>query len=98
MGRPIWRIIPADKDAGYVHTFATGPHRVLSLQKWLPAGPIVDPVTDKVIGNREKHMVQLWCDPPGLMTLSVGSIRIKDPGRVAAGRKAAEARAQQEEA
>jgi hypothetical protein len=32
--------------------------------------------------TRKKHLVKLWTDPGGTRVLSVGSIRLKDPGRV----------------
>lgn len=62
-----------------------GPFRVLSFQRFLPADP----------PQRKKHMVQLWTDPGGMRTLNVGCIRLKDPGKVAAGKAAAATRAEE---
>lgn len=67
-----------------------GPYRVLSFQQFLPADP---PGPDQ---KRKKHLVQLWTDPGGMRTLNVGCLRLKDPGKVAAGRAAAETRAANE--
>lgn len=66
--------------------------RVLKMKSFLGAGPVGEGDARSAGGVRKKHLVQLWTDPGGLRTLSVGSIRLKDPGRVAAGIAAAEAR------
>jgi hypothetical protein len=80
VGRRIWVAVPESEhgsaEAGGVfklpaHTYDC---RVLSFKTFLPAD-----------GLRKKHLVQLWTDPGGMRTLSVGSIRLKDPRRVAAG-------------
>lgn len=47
--------------------------RVLKFRKFLAA----DPPGPKQ--RRKKHLVQLYTDPGGMRTLSVGSIRLKDP-------------------
>lgn len=86
MGRRIWVVSPETMHGAGSETFKVPAHtydcRVLSFKQFLPA--------DKEAG-RVKHLVQLWTDPGGVRTLSVGSIRLKDPGKVAAGKKAAAA-------
>jgi hypothetical protein len=62
--------------------------RVLSFKKFMAADP----------PKRKKHLVQLWTDPGGMRTLSVGSLRLKDPNKVAAGNAAAVTRATREAA
>lgn len=97
VGRPIWVVIPPAPEKGFKSGHITGPHRVLHFKKFFPAGPVIDDQGKPTGSKREKHLVQIYADPPGNMTLSVGSIRLKDPGRVAAGKRAAEARAEQDE-
>lgn len=71
--------------------------RVMSFKRFLPAGPVATGEPNSPDGHRPKHLVQLWTDPGGYRVLTVGSIRLKDPGRVAAGlaRAAAEEAASQ---
>jgi hypothetical protein len=65
-----------ETDEGKYHIPAHGYDiRVLSFKAFLPADPSA---------GRTKHLVQLWTDPGGMRTLSVGSIKLKDPKRVAA--------------
>jgi hypothetical protein len=59
--------------------------RVLSFSKFLPAGPVNEGDPASRNGVRKKHLIKLWTDPGGTRVLTVGSIRLKDPGRVAAG-------------
>lgn len=66
--------------------------RVLSLQKFLPAGPVGEGEPHARGSERKKHMVKLWTDPGGTRVLTVGAIRLKDPGRVKAGLAAAATR------
>jgi hypothetical protein len=78
VGRRIWienyEQKNLDRETGreYVLPAHTYDCRVLSIKQLLPA--------DRSKG-REKHLIQLWTDPGGMRTLSVGSIRLKDPGR-----------------
>ena len=85
VGRQLWAVHPAlerpNLDSGGMwHDPASisGPFRSLSLKQFLPAE-----------GDRKKHIVQLWCDPGGMRTLTVGSIRFKDPGRSAGAKRRA---------
>jgi hypothetical protein len=82
VGRRIWVIVPGI-DEGITDFFYDC--RVLSFGKFLPAGPVGDGEPSAHQGIRKKHLVKLWTDPGGTRVLSVGSIRLKDPGRVAAG-------------
>lgn len=75
MGRRIWVNIPRTKHDGFTVIEHCYDVRVLSFQRFLPA--------DESLG-RKKHLVQLWTDPGGMRTLSVGSIKLKDPKRSAA--------------
>jgi hypothetical protein len=63
-------------------SFEVLPHcydiRVLSFKAFLPADPAV---------GRAKHLVQIWTDPGGMRTLSVGSIKLKDPKQSEAARR-----------
>lgn len=82
MGRPIWILNTVDN----IH-FVIGKQRgirVLSFKQFLPANGQV---------GRKKHLVQIWTDPGGLRTLSVGSICLQNPTKVEAGRRAAAAAA-----
>jgi hypothetical protein len=49
--------------------------RVLSFKQFIAADPKA---------GRQKHLVQVWTDPGGMRTLSVGSLKLKDPKRVQA--------------
>jgi len=78
MGSRIWvevkESVHTGRDDGVIYTI---PHhiydcRVLGFKQFLPANKQL---------NREKHLVQLYTDPGGMRTLSVGSIRFKDPRR-----------------
>ena len=80
MGRRIWVDVPSTRhERGDGQSYNVLAHvydiRVLSFKAFLPADPSV---------GRAKHLVQLWTDPGGMRTLSVGSLRLKDPKRVAA--------------
>lgn len=80
MGRRIWVVIqpyerPNPETGGtWKHGGNVYDCRVLSFQKFLPADG----------EKRKKHLVQVWTDPGGTRVLTVGSIRLKDPGRVEA--------------
>ena len=69
MGRRLWVVVPGGSLAGMNTTYSYD-CRVLSFKQFLPA-----------TGNRKKHLVQIYTDPGGLRTLSVGSLRLKDPKR-----------------
>jgi hypothetical protein len=79
VGRRIWVEVPAHTRDASFGSYKMGEIcfdvRVLSFNQFLEADPSV---------GREKHLVQLWTDPGGMRTLSVGSIKLKDPKRVAA--------------
>lgn len=83
MGRRIWVAVPTTKHErkdGMSYTVLEHCYdcRVLSFKAFLPADPSV---------GRKKHLVQLWTDPGGMRTLSVGSIQLKDPKRSEAAKK-----------
>jgi hypothetical protein len=83
VGRRIWVHVPrTQRDGGGEGKYTITEHvydcRVLSFKQLIPA--------DAAAG-RKKHLVQLWTDPGGMRTLSVGSIKLKDPKRVAAALK-----------
>lgn len=86
MGRRIWVVVNYDN---IPHVYDC---RVLSLQGFYPAGAINPGDPHSSGGHRVKHLVKLWTDPGGTRVLTVGSIRLKDPGRV----KAAQERAERE--
>lgn len=55
--------------------FVTNEIRVLSFKQFLPAdlpGPNQ---------GRKKHLIQVWTNPGGLRTLSIGQISLKRPRR-----------------
>lgn len=76
MGRRIWVVI--DKESSYPFAYDC---RVLSFNKFLPAGPVGDGEPSAHNGTRTKHLVKLWTDPGGTRVLTVGSIRLKDPSK-----------------
>ena len=83
MGRRVWVDVPrSTHNRGDGQSFEVLPHcydiRVLSFKAFLPADPSV---------GRAKHLVQIWTDPGGMRTLSVGSIKLKDPKRLEAARR-----------
>lgn len=91
VGRNIWVVHPPSPERrlpGHV----SGPHRILHFKRFLPAGRHeVDSFNgDTHIVDRKKHLVEVYADPPGQMTLSVGSIQLKDPGRAEGARRRAE--------
>jgi len=67
--------VPETKHNGFRVISHSYDIRVLSFKAFLPADPSV---------GRAKHLVQVWTDPGGMRTLSVGSLRLKDPKRSAA--------------
>jgi hypothetical protein len=69
----MWTVVGASPHGTSI-PFAVG-FRVLSFKAFLPADP---PGPDQ---KRKKHLVQLWTDPGGMRTLSVGSLRLKDPNK-----------------
>jgi hypothetical protein len=71
VGAKIWVDSP-DMGRGD-HAFVHGPYRVLKFKDFFPADP------PGVGQRRARHLVQVWTDPGGLRTLSVGSIRFTDP-------------------
>lgn len=89
VGRRIWVQIPRSERMGADgHKYTIPEHlydiRVLSFKGFFPADPSE---------GRPKHLVQLWTDPGGMRTLSLGSIHLRDPNKVKAGKAAAAARA-----
>jgi hypothetical protein len=61
--------------------YAVGPYVVTGLRKFLPAGPIRDPVTKKRTGRERRFtLLQLWTDG-GMRTVSVASVWGQDPGK-----------------
>lgn len=76
MGRRIWVVNTYDGNTNVYDC------RVLSFSKFLPAGPVGEGEPNSKGGIRTKHLVKLWTDPGGTRVLTVGSIRLKDPGRV----------------
>lgn len=94
MGRRIWVINPGGKQKDlegneYFWPSSAYDCRVLSFKAFLGAGPVAtdEPKSHNMV--REKHLIQVWTDPGGLRTLTVGSIRLKDPRKVKAGQDAA---------
>jgi len=75
VGRRIWVNVPRTEHDGFTVIEHSYDCRVLSFKQFIPADPSV---------GRKKHLVQLWTDPGGMRTLSVGSIKLKDPKRSAA--------------
>lgn len=64
MGRHIYIGVPGDERGIQPHVYDC---IVLSFKQFLPADP----------PERMKHLVQIWTDPGGMRTLSVGSIHYK---------------------
>lgn len=98
VGRRIW-VVTQDQDVPNPDTGGSwrmagqtaGPYHVLSFRKFLPAGDVQEGEPKARGGVRLKHLLDLTTDPGGRRVLSVGSIRLKDPGKVAAGKRAAAA-------
>lgn len=86
MGRRIWVVDFGGKIDSGEEGFNLPAHvfncRVLSFNRFLPAGPVLEGEPRSTDFVRKKHLVQVWTDPGGLRTLSVGAIRLKDPGRM----------------
>ena len=74
VGRRIWIDHPKNENIG-MPPLVIGPYRVLSFKNFLTADP---PGPNQ---RRKKHLVQVRTDPGGTRTLSVGSIRLRDPRR-----------------
>jgi hypothetical protein len=74
VGSRIWVEVPRHKTPHYTAPAQIhGPYRVLSFRDFLPADPPGPGI------RRQKHLVLVYTDPGGLRTLSVGSIRLRDP-------------------
>jgi hypothetical protein len=58
--------------------FINGPHVVLKVRRFLPAGPFEQ---DGELVVRKRSLIQIYTDPGGMRTLAVADIRLKDPGR-----------------
>ena len=76
MSRRIWVAIPSPQPGG--RTYYTD-CRVVGFKRFLPAGPIASGDPSSYDGIRLKHLVQVYTDPGGLRTLSVGQIRMRRP-------------------
>lgn len=73
MGHRIWVVYDVD---GII--FNTKEMIVLSIKQFLPADPPGSiPFEDRSV--RKKHLIQLWTNPGGCRTLTVGSIRLTKP-------------------
>jgi hypothetical protein len=74
VGSRIWVNNPASESNGFRHPANIhGPYRVMSFKSFFPADP---PGPEQ---RRRKHLVQIYTDPGGMRTLSVGSICFHDP-------------------
>lgn len=91
VGRRIWVVVPSREGSKVTqHVYDC---RVLSFGGFYPAGPLNPGDPHSSGGHRTKHLVKLWTDPGGTRVLSVGSIHLKDPGRVSGAlRRAADER------
>lgn len=52
--------------------------KVTGMKQFLPAGPVAERDPPSSDGLRKEHLIQLFTDT-GIRTLSVASIRLKDP-------------------
>jgi hypothetical protein len=98
VGRRIWVYVPESvrptEDGGtYTLPEHTYDCRVLSFKGFFAA----DSEARVGMTARKKHLIQLWTDPGGMRTLTVGSIKLKDPKRVAAGFAREDARRAEED-
>jgi hypothetical protein len=76
VGHPVWVLVPPDERLRIGEQCYKV--LVLNFKAFLPAGPTENGT------ERKKHLVQIWTDPGGLRTLSVGSLHMKDPRKAAA--------------
>jgi len=74
VGAKIWVFSPAHVSGGFrTPEHVHGSYRVIGFKSFHAADP---PGPDQ---RRKKHLVQIFTDPGGCRTLSVGSIRFHDP-------------------
>jgi hypothetical protein len=79
VGRRIWVVVnPREGEKGAAFAYDC---IVLSFNKFLPAGPVGDGEPHSKDDVRKKHLVKIWTDPGGTRVLTVGSIRMRDPGK-----------------
>jgi hypothetical protein len=77
VGRRIWIIrdgrggIPEYIEGGQKGMIVTG------LKAFLPVGPYSHP--DGYVAERKEPLLQIYTNPPGLRTVTAGSIRIEKP-------------------
>jgi hypothetical protein len=55
--------------------------RVISFNRFLPAGPVAENEPHASDSIRERDLVQVYTDPGGKRVLAVDEIRLKDPRR-----------------
>jgi len=76
VGSRIWVSVPkADYGEYRLSEQIHGPYRVTGFREFYPADP---PGPEQ---KRAKHLVQIYTDPGGMRTLSLGSICFRDPRR-----------------
>lgn len=83
MGRRIWvnykggDFFNAEGGVWHDPSYVQGPWQVMSFKQFLPRGPIF--ADDRVVGEREQSLIQIYTDPGGMRTIAVANISFKDP-------------------